>query len=107
MNAPISPRSGAEPDWQLHRARHLAGLCHARSVHLAGAVGNATRHALSDIADLVDSSAEIVLSLAALPAREALAALPALVSRCDSGKAAVSDPSLCGHAARAAGPGFA
>lgn len=72
------------PAWQIHRARHLAGLCEGRSVHLAGVVDNATRQVLAEIADLVDSSADLVLSLPALTARAALATLPDLLSRCEA-----------------------
>ncbi len=84
MNAPISPGSGLAPAMALHRARHLAVLCQGRAVHLAGQTDNASRQAIAATATLVDSSAELVLSLAAQTPAAILAGLSALVARCDA-----------------------
>ncbi len=92
MNAPISqpspPRTvplRVDAEFVLHRARHLSGLCLDRSVHLAGIVDNAARAAIAAVATLVDGDAEFVLSLPAMAARDALAALPGLAARCAPG----------------------
>jgi len=92
MPAAAPPREIAE--WQVQRARHLAALCQGRTLHLAGSVDNAARRALEAAGELVESSAEIVLSLAARPGRDILASLPGLLSRCESGGTLVLSEAL-------------
>ena len=98
MNAPFSSPDARAGAPALHRARHLAGLCQGRTVHLAGQVDNASRATIAAVATLVDSSAEIVLSLAAQTAPALLSALSGLVARCDQAGMLVLCEQLVGQA---------
>jgi GT2 family glycosyltransferase len=80
----ITEAAPATAEHALHRARHLVALCQGRAVHLAGATDTASRQVIEAAATLVESSAEIVLSLAAQPAADILAGLSGLIARCDA-----------------------